>query len=143
MSTVDTAWGNSLNAADRSCSLPRGLVSRGKQRETTVIPVRSRKEREMGPTAKLYGTLEVSNRSLFSVMELEIVLLAKNAGTTQLFLLTGTVTKTVTSLVSLVITMRETQMVASRAEIELSSAWAELRQSAAVAPGTMPRRAPS
>ncbi len=72
-------------------------------------------------SAAAYGTLDVSNRSLFSVMELEIVLLAKKVGITQLLLLTGTATATVTWLVSLVIVEGVTLTVASWAEIELST----------------------
>src|SRR4029079_2631564 len=67
----------------------------------------------------------------------------KKPGNTQLLLLTGTLMATFTSVVSLVIVAGVTVIVALRASTEFSTALAELRQSVAVAPGTIPRRAPS
>jgi len=74
---------------------------------------------------------------------LAMILSRKKTGITQLLLFTGTETATVTSGVFLVITAGVTVIVESRVEIELSTTRALARQSSAVAPGTMPRRAPS
>ncbi len=69
-----------------------------------------------------YGTLEFPNRSRLRVIDPEIVFPAKKTGNTQLLLLTGTAMATVTSLVSSVITEGVTLIVASRAEMEFSTA---------------------
>src|SRR3990172_7632843 len=84
-----------------------------------------------------HGTLFVLNRSRRSVIELASVLSLKNSGATQLLLLIGTATETVTALVSGVITAGATLIVAPRTEIELRTFCAAARQSSAVAPGAL------
>jgi hypothetical protein len=89
------------------------------------------------------GTLLVGILSRKSVIELAIVRSLKKNGATQLLLLTGTEMDTVTWVVFGVITEGATVTVALLAETVLRTSWAALRQSSAVAPGTIPRRLPS